>query len=121
MGSDMVGKSAVTVFQVPVAGERVWFISDDELTAGGLFDGVIAEVGLTHAKVIVNFSPSMPEDEWNLPINDPNFKLWFSYESFLEDECQRLAKENREYRKLFGPLIDPNYVAPPIDDDIDFM
>lgn len=93
------------VFTVPQVGETVWFFSDDELTQGMSVKGVIVEVGLTSVRV--EAVEPVAGNMWTVPLNDPNFDLYFTYESYLEGcldfaqaEILRLRRELANMCKL---------------------
>jgi len=95
--------SPVIIVQVPVVGDHVWFVSDDELTEGIWIDGEITAVNLDEIKVHVDF-PGIG-GEWNLKLSGKwKIPFYLSYTEFLEARLEATVLKNLEYRKLFGPL-----------------
>jgi len=92
----------IIISDIPQVGDTVWFISDDEFTEGMDFEGKVTAVNLD--KVIVDVIPheGAEAEVWNLPINDPTFKIFRSYTELLEAVIEDLNKRLHLYRKTYG-------------------
>jgi hypothetical protein len=92
----------VIINNIPQVGDTVWFISDDELTEGMDFEGKVTAVHLNKIDVDVVPYEGADIEVWNLPINDPTFKIFRSYTELLEATIEELGKRLNFYRRTYG-------------------
>lgn len=96
-------ENPVVMLDVPVqVGDKVWFIADDELYGGMVFDGEVTEVTLTSMRV---FTSAPNSDTWTLPLS------WFKegnaftdeltlMQSLLDSWIEQTIKANKEKNEL---------------------
>jgi hypothetical protein len=94
---------ATKLVEVPVkVGDHVWFISDDELTGGMVFEGDVTSISL----ITVNVDVEGPMGgEWHIPLAWFAEDKAFTSELALSDSCGRTWRdaaltEKREHEAL---------------------
>lgn len=90
----------VVVIDAPREGELVWFRSNEDATAGAVFEGRITNVKLDSITVTLTDSTEV----WVLPLITGKVTFYRSYVKLLESEVQSLVRENRAYQEKYGPL-----------------
>lgn len=90
----------VVVIDAPREGETVWFRSDEDATAGAVFEGRITNVQLDSITVTLTDSTEV----WTLPLITGKVTFYHSYVELLESEVQGLVRANRAYQEKYGPL-----------------
>lgn len=83
---------ATKLVEVPVkVGDHVWFVSDDELTGGMVFEGDVTSISL----VTVNVDVEGPMGgEWHIPL------AWFSDDKAFTSELELSDSHARNWRNI---------------------
>jgi hypothetical protein len=103
MSAEVEITPAPVVFtQVPVVGDHVWFVSEEEMLEGMWIEGEVVEVTLSSVRILATNTTA--DDFWTMPLADPKFPIYFSYVDFLEAQVEILNTQNHKYFARFGAI-----------------